>query len=102
MGRSTYLPAFEAIVGLVVPFLLAGPWVLMGLAKGIGSYLEGSKMPYPEMARQNALVFLLPAIGAVLGLINTLLLIAWRRVVLLWLIPSPTVPEQSSSYGTLD
>ena len=73
MNRSKYLQVLEIILCLV-PVLLAGPWVLMGLGEGIHLFHEASEMPVPEIARQAALVFLLLPVGGVLGLISIWLL----------------------------
>src|SRR3979490_2708191 len=73
MNRSKYLQVLEIILCLML-LLLAGPWVLMGLAEGIQLFHGASAMPVPEMARHDALVFLLYPVGGVLGLISIWLL----------------------------
>jgi uncharacterized paraquat-inducible protein A len=80
MNRSKYIPIFETIGGVVVPLVLAGPWVLMGLGEGIHLFHEAAKMPFPEMARHDALVFLLYPVGGVLGLVSILLLMLCKGI----------------------
>ena len=53
MNRSKYIPILETIGGLVVPLVLAGPWVLVGLGEGIHLFHEAAKMRFPEMARHD-------------------------------------------------
>jgi hypothetical protein len=66
MNRSKYIPILETIAGLVVPLVLAGPWVLMGLGEGIHLFHEAAKMPFPEMARHEASYFYFILSGACL------------------------------------
>jgi hypothetical protein len=80
MNRSKYIPILETIGGLVVPLVLAGPWVLMGLGEGIHLFHEAAKMPFPEMGRHDALVFLLYPVGGVLGLVSILLLMLCKCI----------------------
>jgi hypothetical protein len=80
MSKSRYLPVLETIVGLVVPLLLAGPWTLLGLARGIELLSGASKMPYPAIAHKYALEFLLFPAGGLLGLISVFVLMLFGNV----------------------
>jgi hypothetical protein len=80
MTRSKYIPILESSGGLVVPLVLAGPWVLDRCGEGIKLFHEAAKMPFPKMARHDALVFLLYPVGGVLGLLSTLLLVLCGHV----------------------
>ena len=52
----------------------------MGLGEGIHLFHEAAKMPFPEMARHDALVFLLYPVGGVLGLVSILLLMLCKGI----------------------
>jgi hypothetical protein len=80
MSKSRYLPVLETIVGLVVPLFLAGPWVLLGLARGIELLNGASRMPYPAIAHKYALEFLLFPAGGLFGLISIFVLILFENV----------------------
>jgi hypothetical protein len=79
MLQPRFFRVIEIVIGFVIPCLLGGPAVLLGLADGIGGYRDAWKMPYPDVTRQMARLSLYPAIGGIIGLASLFILLFFGK-----------------------